>query len=100
MEIFEQQGGRCALSGVKMTWMNERIRPTSISIDRIDSSRGYSRDNVRLLCHSVNRMKGDATDGDVLEIAKAIVARMEKTSEPTWQPFPAFTNESHFMVLH
>lgn len=62
MEMYYQQNGLCALSGVKMTWMREKIRPTSISIDRIDSTKGYTFDNVRLLCHAVNRMKGDASD--------------------------------------
>lgn len=35
-----------------------RVR-TNISIDRIDSSKGYVRGNVQFVCDVVNRMKAD-----------------------------------------
>ena len=99
MQIYKDQRGLCALSGLKMTWMKGKITLTSLSIDRIDSSKGYERDNVRLVCHGVNRLKGDATDADMLAMAKAIVANMERQSpEPTWRS--DCQNESDFMVLH
>ncbi len=99
MQIYKDQRGLCALSGLKMTWMKGKITLTSLSIDRIDSSKGYERDNVRLVCHGVNRLKGDATDVDMLAMAMAIVANMERQSpEPTWRS--DCQNESDFMVLH
>lgn len=78
MALYEEQGGLCAVSGLKMTWMKGKIILTSMSIDRIDSSKGYTRDNVRLICHGGNRMKGDATDEDMYHLALAIVANMKR----------------------
>jgi len=60
LNLYEQQQGRCALSGVPMTYLagNGRVA-TNISIDRIDSSAGYVRGNVQFVCNVVNRMKQD-----------------------------------------
>jgi len=32
---------------------------TNVSIDRIDSTKGYSKDNVQLVCMAANQMKND-----------------------------------------
>jgi hypothetical protein len=32
---------------------------TNISIDRIDSNKGYTKDNIQLVCAYVNIMKSD-----------------------------------------
>ncbi len=72
VSMFNDQAGRCALSDVKMTWGLGAYFPTSISIDRIDSSKGYTKDNVRLLCYAVNAFKGVWGDDHVIAIAKAI----------------------------
>lgn len=81
MAMWASQDGKCAVSGVRMTWGGGGGRgglPTSISIDRIDSSGGYEKHNVRLVCYCVNCFKGyHMKDGDVLAMAKAIVANME-----------------------
>lgn len=86
MEKWKSQGGLCLVSGVRMTWKGGVTKPTSISIDRIDSKRGYTEDNVRLVCCMVNIFKGRWSDAEMLAMAKAIVSTMEKSSEPTWQP--------------
>lgn len=100
MEIWDRQEGKCAASGLPMTWAQGGLKPTSITLDRIDPEKGYSASNLRLLCYAVNSFKGRMCDAEMLAMAKAIVANMEKTVEPTWQSFPAFTSESDFMVLH
>ena len=46
MALYDSQEGFCALSGVRMTWATGKTDPTSISIDRIDHSKGYVHDNV------------------------------------------------------
>ncbi len=87
MVIWESQGGRCAISGIVMTWAQGRLLPTSITLDRKDPSKGYSADNIRLLCHAVNSFRGLMTDAEMLTMARAIVDSMSKTSrEPSWQP--------------
>ena len=52
--LWKKQGGRCALTGREMA---TGPGPQSVSVDRIDSSRGYIPENIQLVCHAVNVMK-------------------------------------------
>jgi len=78
LKLFEEQKGLCALSGVKMTWATGKTEPTSISIDRIDNSKGYIPDNVRLVCVVINAFKSTQTDSELYEFAKNLVENMAK----------------------
>ena len=86
MQKWRKQKGLCALTGLKMTWGQGKVLPTSISIDRIDPEKGYSADNLRLICHAVNAFRGRMSDAQMLEMARAIVAKADATS-PTWKPY-------------
>lgn len=48
----------------------ERFTPYAPSIDRIDSSRGYTKDNVWVISRRANLMKNDGTLEDLKEFAK------------------------------
>ncbi len=61
-EVFKAQDGKCALTGLPMTWKTEE--DMSVSIDRIDPSQGYDRGNVRLVCTRINIMRSDLPDKD------------------------------------
>lgn len=66
LSVYERQQGRCALSGVPMTYRAGSGRvPTNISIDRIDSRKGYCRGNVQFVCDVVNRMKQDMSEAEL-----------------------------------
>lgn len=56
LELLEEQGGRCALTGVKLTniLVKDRRIWTNASIDRIVSGGPYIRDNIQLVCTAVN----------------------------------------------
>ncbi|MCR4297490.1 MAG: hypothetical protein NUV75_01870 [Gallionella sp.] len=73
MGLWESQKGKCALSGEIMTWGRGGLKPTTISVDRINRKRGYSIDNVRLVCYQVNAFRGMWSDEQMLFMAKAIV---------------------------
>lgn len=77
MALYDQQEGLCALSGVRMTWATGKTEPTSISMDRIDGSKGYIDGNVRLICMAVNAFRGIMNDQDLLKMARAVVSTME-----------------------
>ena len=64
MEIWERQGGRCAISGKKM----EHVfgSPYTVSVDRIDSNIGYKKGNLQLVCQSVNYAKNSFTNEEFL----------------------------------
>ena len=53
-DLYRAQGGRCALSGLRQVGSGKVLRPFAPSLDRIDSTGGYTRDNVRLVCQAVN----------------------------------------------
>ena len=61
---------RCALTGLSLMWEPHNI--ILASIDRIDSSKGYSRDNIQITSWYVNCMKKDLSD----EVAKVIIGEI------------------------
>lgn len=76
-ELYDQQEGLCALSGVRMTWAGGSARPTSVSVDRIDPAKGYIKGNVRIVCMAVNAFRSTMNDEQLLKFAKALVSNME-----------------------
>ena len=60
--LYKQQGGKCALSGQEMTF--ERYCKSAVSVDRIDSDRGYVKGNIHLTTWWANLMKNDLTLDD------------------------------------
>lgn len=75
-QMWLDQDGQCALSGIKMVW-GGGTGPTNMSIDRIDSSKGYFKDNVRLICHAINSFRGKMSDEDLLKMAECLVSKMQ-----------------------
>lgn len=63
--------GVCERTGVTF----ERRGAFSMSLDRIDNSRGYTTDNVQAVCWAYNRAKGADTDAAVLRMAVALVQK-------------------------
>ena len=87
-DLYNKQGGKCYYTGWQMSAASigeinktrtERINPFKISVDRLDSTKGYSTDNVVLCCAWVNRAKGTATHKQFIDMCKAVVA-MDKQS--------------------
>lgn len=63
MELWAKQNGRCVITNLPMVhhW-NSML---SISIDRVDSSKGYVKGNVQLVCQAINRLKNNNANEDV-----------------------------------
>lgn len=68
--------GKCPVFGFDLEFNNAGFRETSPSIDRIDSSKGYTRDNVQIISWKANRLKAYATLED-LEILVAFLKQGE-----------------------
>ena len=69
IELWKSQKGLCALTGLPMQLTKaKRLSRTRnlnhyrASVDRIDSERGYHKDNIRMVCAYVNIMRSDMTD--------------------------------------
>jgi hypothetical protein len=57
LELWKKQDGKCAYTGLPMTASSNQFH--TVSLDRIDSSKGYVVDNIQLICAVVNKMKMD-----------------------------------------
>lgn len=67
MELFEMQKGRCAITGEPLTFVrNGTTVLTNCSVDRIDSSRGYTLDNLQLVCQVVNHIRWNLSEDDLV----------------------------------
>lgn len=75
MYLWEKQDGKCALTGIQMTYKFYEGRVnTNLSVDRIDSTKGYSKDNVQLVCMAANQMKNDLSMSEFLELCGAVLS--------------------------
>lgn len=63
--LYLTQNRKCALSGVEIVFDKVRGKTTA-SLDRIDSSKGYSLDNVQWVHKEINQMKSDRSVEDFL----------------------------------
>lgn len=61
-DLYQKQHGKCALSGLDIGWSETGTTHTA-SLDRIDSSQGYTLHNVQLVHKDVNMIK-NAFDQD------------------------------------
>jgi len=67
--VYLQQNGKCAISGVDIMLRGQEIgisskyvhEKTTASLDRIDSSKGYTIDNIQWIHKDLNQMKSDRT---------------------------------------
>ena len=84
IELWEAQGGRCALSGVLMThqrdgsYGDKKKKEFNASIDRINPSGPYTRDNVQLVANRINTMKHTLSQDMFFWWVKNITATMSK----------------------
>lgn len=63
--------GKCEVTGIVFDYdnkFNTCKNPLSPSIDRIDSTKGYSKDNVRIVLWQYNLMRGELTDDQLFDI--------------------------------
>lgn len=67
-ELMIKQGMRCALSGVSFD--NDKYK---CSIDRRDSKKGYTRDNVQLVLKIINTMKWDIPQPKFVWLCQSVV---------------------------
>lgn len=64
----------CPIMGTKLQYIPGGYSDYSPSIDRIDSSKGYTKDNIQVISSIANRMKWNATKEQLITFAKGILA--------------------------
>jgi hypothetical protein len=79
-QIFVEQNRKCAISGVELKFAKnymKDMRSQTASLDRIDSNKNYTPDNIQWVHKTVNKMKNILSDKDLLEWCKVIVVYNE-----------------------
>ena len=76
--LWENQGGKCALCGVPLNLPLNSDRfgtknPYNASLDRIDNSKGYIKDNVRFIAHIASIARGEYSDQEVIHFCKNVI---------------------------
>ncbi len=72
-QIFKNQNGKCALTGIKLQFPAYRKDNNgTASLDRIDSSKGYTIDNVQWVHKHINIMKSDFEQQEFINFCKLI----------------------------
>lgn len=73
---WDKQNGLCAYTNIPMRIFETAIRkewiPTTMSLDRIDSSKGYTPDNIELVCLSINLAKNGFTKDQMKDFIRQI----------------------------
>ena len=78
--LWNTQKGLCNISKLPMTFIfNNKHGKYNISIDRIDSTKGYTKDNTQLVCDIVNRMKLDLPMNEFVTLCKIIYDEQNRT---------------------
>ena len=81
LELAKQPS--CPISQRPFVWRSfvsdqttKRAHPDAPSLDRIDSSRGYTPDNVWLISHRMNTIKSDATPEELKLVSDAVFLKL------------------------
>ena len=83
IDLFKLNAGRCSLTGIELkTFKTPNLikdgcfKPanyTNLSIDRIDSTKGYVPGNIQLVCSVINRMKGEMSQEMFIDFCNAVI---------------------------
>lgn len=88
-EFFKITKSPCFYTG----WLPDNVHKTQSGneiyiyngIDRLDSSKGYTKDNC-VPCHKiVNRMKSDLTYDEFIRVIRAIINKIDVAIGPAWE---------------
>lgn len=74
-EIWDKQNGICPYTNIKLVTPSYRQKNNpfyTASLDRIDSSKGYIKENVQFVSTAINYMKAEATHEQTMEFINLI----------------------------
>lgn len=74
-ELFLKQNRKCALSGEEIYFPKSPHESGTASLDRIDSSIGYTKGNVQWVHKNVNLMKNRLTQERFIDLCKLITKK-------------------------
>ena len=77
LDLYQKQEGLCAATGIKLESSQANTKsfssPWTITVDRKDSTKGYTKDNIQLVCYMYNSCKNRWTHEDVLIMCEGVL---------------------------
>jgi len=78
--LLKRQSSLCAISGIPLSFIKGQGHiPTNASVDRINSAKGYTKDNVHLVAHQVNTMKSNLSIDQLMDWCELVLKRRHNT---------------------
>lgn len=80
--LFLQQNRKCALSNIPIQFgpLTNRKKENTASLDRIDSDKGYTLDNIQWVHKDINKMKQNLTEAYFVDLCHRIVHHSKSSS--------------------
>lgn len=75
-DVWQRQEGLCAYT--KLPLSSEAHQLNTVSLDRIDSDKDYTADNIQLVCVPINRMKLDYTEDQFIQLCVLVAQNVSK----------------------
>jgi len=73
INLYDKQKGLCIYTKQKLTYiLGKGVVNTNLSLDRIDSNKGYIKDNIQLTSRAVNIMKSNYTEKEFIDLCKLV----------------------------
>ena len=79
-DIFNRQTGRCKYTDLPLTAEANKIN--TMSIDRIDNTKGYVFNNVQFICHVANIMKNKHTEEQFIHLCHLVAQNNKRPDNP------------------
>lgn len=80
-DLFLKQNRRCALTGMVLTFpktgRSDDMRNSTASLDRIDSKKGYTKENVQWVHKDINKMKNIFNQDYFINVCKMVASNCE-----------------------
>jgi len=81
LELYKKQNGLCAFTGAKLICNSIRGDKNNWSIDRLNSNKGYTIDNIVLDTKTVNMYRNRSTPTEFLEICNMVASVKNATGK-------------------
>jgi hypothetical protein len=77
--VYLNQNKKCAITGISLYYPfdKERNNINGISVDRVDSTKGYTEDNIQIVSLQVNKMKSDLSMNDFIHLCELTIKNKE-----------------------
>lgn len=73
---WQKQKGLCAYTKLPLT--SQAYQLNTVSLDRIDSDKDYTAENIQLVCVPINRMKLDYSEDQFIQLCKLVAQNVSK----------------------